>query len=392
MIAKGRAVKSKQFPDELLVGTIRNRHKNMLQVTRHRLNNLFLEVGNLLRKTTPERIMELAPYLQTVYGVFFSEVGLGNMKQVAAPLTDDEVREWLTTVLNWDQLVAVSSITDRQGQLEYIQQAVESGEGGKGLHDQTEYEARKMITDKEFNNSIRAIKARTQIKQPLGLQELFIEPFFAALRPLLAQNQQPLAGTDQLYRSISMAVDTFSNRHNAWLNAYLNFSFLEVGKGLNQLFPENGNVKGRQQMLRALRKTIKTPFDEDDLLIASRFATWWSDKEETIELASLISWPYIRLLPLEQIQTSLLYARLAAEQGWTAEALSQQIKSGGRDLKESPIHDSSRLPLSTVARTSKKIERKRNHIVTASTIALDIRASIGRTNILDNPYFPLIRS
>ncbi len=391
-MTKGRAVKSKRSPDEQLAGIIRSRHENMLQVTRHRLNDLFGEVGSLLKETSPEQIMELAPRLETVYGAFFSEVGLDNMKQVAAALADHEAREWLTTVLNWDQLVAVSSIVDRQDQLEYIRQAVDSGEDGKDPHDQTEYGTGRMITDQEFNNSIRAIKTRILAKRPTGLQELFSEPFFGALRPLLAQSQRPLAGTDQLFRSVSTAADTFSRRHNAWLNAFLNFSFLEVGKSFNQLSPENRNVKDWQQMSKALEKTMKTPFDEDNLHVASRFAAWWSGKEETLELASLISWPYIRVLPLEQIQTSLLYARLAAEQGWTVEAFSRQIKGDSRDLKATPVHDAGKLPSPAVASRTEKIKKKGNHTISINTVSLDIPASTRRLNILDNPYFPLIRS
>jgi hypothetical protein len=137
---------------------------------------------------------------------------------------------------------------------------------------------------------------------------LFEEPLLEYFRPLLEPSGGRRLPGPFDNSPLHLLLEIYRQRHNRWLNGYLNMTFWEMGK----------------EVLEHPDSLLPGPVTKRHLFEMVAFAG--QSQGVAVNIAQLLPWQYIVILfSIPDPETQLFYARLAAAEGLSIGALRKKI-------------------------------------------------------------------
>lgn len=341
-----------------LTEVIDKKHNDLLRVCNSELIILFWKVGqelNRLDKKEKLTIRLISNRLVANYGQYFSDKNLKKMRQFAQEFPDLTSVIRIAPFLSWEYIIALLKINSFEAKLFYIERTFQEGLGVKVLSkqisskhfsqrktDKVNKEIRLSFASRSnqrkknnqkllkiFQSGLKQIEHNNQI-----IENIFQAPLLSNFRELMApskgftmfikKGRAISAHEDEPIEQLSQIIEEYRYNQNRWLNVFLNLSFWEIGKRMNQ---ENLlDKKSVHSVSVQLKKRYKKNYSEKKLGEMSKFAEQFSDLNITTEVAYLVSWQHILVLQsLDEMGAKLFYATLTATRGLTVSSLKQQI-------------------------------------------------------------------
>lgn len=420
-----------------LTEIIDRKHRDLLRVTNGKLIRLFSKIGKELNQYDDKNkgskhskfiISEVSKQLVANYGPYFIERNLKKMAQFADQFPDLSPQTQILSFVSWDHLLLLMKIKDLEAKFFYLNLTIEQGLSVNKLRKQISsniFEHRKpfnsskgigMILTRKIGHTKMNDQKFLSVSQPTwsqvihnksAIQNLFKLPFSSALGPLLVISKDhselieknKKSGVEELCEILTHNIEEFSRSLNRWANNFLNLSFHEIGKRINdEILQQNKEIKYRKLIIHNTSIELKRfgkHFSEKQMYEMSIFAEQFPDLRITVRITHLISWEHILvLLTLKEVVAKLFYARLAATQRLSVADLRKQIsqnayeKSNGAKEREQNTITASKNPVS-----KKRIVKKGNAVSINTTESIDFGEDISSSivpNILENPYLHLL--
>lgn len=338
--------------------SIEAKYHSLIRVTNSELIATFWKIGNEINQHFNSRTDENDYWIETIsgeladlYGPYFNLEQLRLMLRFASEFSNGSAISQITPFLSWEYLSYIIQARDLETMLSYITLAVNKGIDIQNL--------KKTVDDPNLHGTARGVgKGKNLINLYVvgnftyelipsldkPYHDHLIKDFFKNTETLsfshLLQNTKGKKATPEQVKSLSSEVeDTFAQsvayieqfQHwvNRWLNYEVNKLFWEVGALLHQNFLEH-QVNDEEEVIKEvsffLEKKYGTNFSAQQLQSMLSFHRQIPDEVVVFAFANLVRWEHIVvLLSVPELEAKLFYARLAAVEGSTEDALKKAI-------------------------------------------------------------------
>jgi predicted nuclease of restriction endonuclease-like (RecB) superfamily len=359
----------------MLIHNIESNRQSLISLVNAGVVSLFGEIGkelnsSLSNKENTSALSDISAELVPRYGFFFAEDWLRIMKQSAHEFSE-------ITATSLDQLNIFRYIRDNDWDLHK--------KSVKTLDDPSELLLQEVAPD-----LIQNIVKNAYVASFLSAIRLL---FDSAKRATAIKNSEKLSSTSaECIAAIASHIKSYTNIHNQRLNSRLNLAFQGIGHQINDIIvSEKAYGLPRSLILHnisgALIEKYGEFFNEEQLDNLAKFTEKFKAIGVLGYISGLVSWAHIlTLLPLDEVEEVMFYARLTVTKQLSVADLQEQIAAnvygGTSGAKEQEQRTASTIKATAVT--------KKKGSVTGTTVLIDYRELVGERilpNIFNNPFF-----